>query len=85
MSQRKRVRKELSLSGKIKLIKEAEGNPYPRQEQLANKYGIGRSTVADILKKKDNLLKKKENSFNLKRKRVGKDSKFIEINDFMFL
>ena len=44
---------ELSLKTKIDLLRAAELVPKLNQKQLAEKFGIGLSTVSDILKKKD--------------------------------
>ena len=52
----KRARKELKLQLKIEMIKEYESGTF-RQTELASKYGIGKSTVSDILKQRDVLKK----------------------------
>ena len=51
--QAKRRRIELSLKTKIDLIRAAESVPKLNQNQLTEKFGIGTSTVFDILKKKE--------------------------------
>ena len=50
--QAKRRRIELSLKTKIDLIRAAESVPKLNQNQLTENFGIGTSTVSDILKKK---------------------------------
>ena len=49
----KRMRIELSLKTKIDLIRAVESVPKLNQKQLAEKFGIGTSTVSDIFKKKE--------------------------------
>ena len=41
----------MSLEKKIDLIKTSAAVPKPSQKDLGEKFGIGRSTVSDILKK----------------------------------
>ena len=66
--QAKRRRIELSLKTKIDLIRAAELVPKLNQKQLAEKFGIGISTVSDILKRKEEykFLKKFTNVYLLK-------------------
>jgi predicted DNA-binding protein YlxM (UPF0122 family) len=47
----------MSLEKKIELIKASAAVPKPSQKDLGEKFEIGRSTVSDILKKKDHYLK----------------------------
>ena len=51
-TQAKRRRTELSLKIKIHLIRAAESVSKLNQKQLAEQFGIGTSTVSDILNKK---------------------------------
>ena len=51
--QAKRRRIELSLKTKIDLLRSAESVPKLNQKHLTEKFGIGTSTVSDILKKKE--------------------------------
>ncbi|KAH3862188.1 hypothetical protein DPMN_025154 [Dreissena polymorpha] len=48
----KRWRVELSLEDKIKLIKESEMLPKPTLKMLSEKYGVGKSTIWDVVRKK---------------------------------
>lgn len=48
----KRARKDLSLEEKLTLIADSKKIPKLTQKELSEKYGIGRTTVSDILKKK---------------------------------
>ena len=48
----KRLLKELNLDKKISLIEASERKPKSTQQQLGEEFGIGRSTVSDILRKK---------------------------------
>ena len=52
----KRARKDLNLEQKLKLIEDSEKIPKWTHKQLGEKYGIGRSTVSDIVKRKKNPL-----------------------------
>ena len=51
--QAKHRRIELSLKTKIDLIQAAESVPKLNQKQITEQFGIGTSTVSDILKKKE--------------------------------
>ena len=55
MSERpaKRQRIELSLEKRVESIKYAESVPKPTLIALSGKFGIGKSTVGDILEKKE--------------------------------
>ena len=46
----KRRRVELSLVDKIKLIQDSESLPKPTLKTLSKTFGVGKSTVSDILK-----------------------------------
>ena len=48
----KRRQVELALSDKIKLIRAFESNPKPTLKALNSQFGVGKSTVGDILKRK---------------------------------
>jgi DNA-binding GntR family transcriptional regulator len=43
---------KLTLQDKINLIKESESFPKPSQKSLSEKFGVGKTTVSDILKRK---------------------------------
>ena len=58
---------ELTLEKKIDLIKASEAVPKPRQDDLSKKFGIGRSTVSDILRKRDLYLEAWESNCASKR------------------
>ncbi|XP_070573829.1 tigger transposable element-derived protein 4-like [Ptychodera flava] len=76
----KRRRTELSLADKVKLIKDAESTRLTRQ-QLGQKYGIGKTTATDIIRKKAEYLRQYEENANGSRQRFKTTSKFEEIND----
>jgi len=46
------ARKELTLDQKLKLIADSERIPKFTQKELSEKYGIGRTTVSDVLRRK---------------------------------
>jgi hypothetical protein len=47
---------ELTLQDKINLIKESEHFPKSSQKSLSEKFGIGKTTVSDIVKRKSEYL-----------------------------
>ncbi|KAH3883554.1 hypothetical protein DPMN_007513 [Dreissena polymorpha] len=48
----KRMRVALSLQDKIKLIKDSEMFPKPTLKMLSEKYGVGKSTIGDMVRRK---------------------------------
>nr|XP_002735421.1 PREDICTED: tigger transposable element-derived protein 6-like [Saccoglossus kowalevskii] len=79
----KRRRVELTLADKVKLMKDSESTNLTRQ-QLGQKYGIGKSTVTDIIKKKADYMKQFENNIDGSRQRIKTSSKFEEINGLVW-
>ncbi|XP_070560224.1 tigger transposable element-derived protein 4-like [Ptychodera flava] len=75
----KRRRKELNLSDKIKLIKEAESSSLT-MKKLGEKYNIGKSTVSDIIKKKDEYVAQFEANADANRQRLNHSAKFHDVN-----
>ena len=51
-SSSRRQHTETHLEKKISLILASQETPKPTQQQLSERFGIGRSTVCDILKKR---------------------------------
>ena len=49
----KRSRRKLSLKEKYDLIQASERIPKPTQKDLASMFGVGKTTVSDFLKRKD--------------------------------
>lgn len=80
----KRRRIELTLEDKINLIKDSESFPKPSQKSLSEKFGVGKTTVSDILKRKSEYLANYENNDNLKKFRFGNKSKHDNLNDLMW-
>ncbi|EDO44738.1 predicted protein, partial [Nematostella vectensis] len=72
-------RRELSLSEKIQLIHESQTGT-KSQRKLADIYQIGKTTVHEILKKKDDILKAYEQNVDGGRKRVCTRSAYSDIN-----
>jgi predicted XRE-type DNA-binding protein len=54
LSKRRRV--ELKFQNKINLIKESESFPKPSQKSLSEKFGVGKTTVSNILRRKSEYL-----------------------------
>ena len=80
----KRLHKELSLEEKIKLIESCEQRPKPTQQQLGDQFGIGRSTVSDILRKKDSYKAQWEENQSSKRQRLNKSTRLDSLNKLVF-
>lgn len=80
----KRARKELSIENKMDLIKDSEAVPKISQKDLSLKYGIGKATVCDILKRKDTYRTQYEENIGSKRKRHASSSKFFDLNELLF-
>ena len=76
----KRLCLELDLRAKVKLINEARATSKPTQKCLSRKYAIGKSTVSDILKKADIILRQYENNADGQKKRFDNACKFDELN-----
>lgn len=81
---RRRFRKELSLKQKHDLVIEFESNPNITQRQLSEKYEIGRTTVSDILKRKDEYKFNFQNIVNPDRKRTIRNTPFSEVNGIVY-
>ena len=54
--QAKRRRVELTLQDKINSIKQSESFPKPSKKSLCEKFGVGKTTVSDILKRKSEYM-----------------------------
>lgn len=79
----KRSHRELTLAGKIQLIKSKDSTSASHRE-LAQQFGIGKTTVSDILKKKEDYLKQYEETLPTKRKRKERKTAASDINELMF-
>lgn len=80
----KRARKELSIEDKMNLIHESEKIPKISQKDLSLKFGIGKSTVCDILKRKDEYRQQYEENFGSKRKRHVNTGKYSDLNELLY-
>ena len=80
----RRFRNELTLKQKHDLVIEFENNPNITQRQLSEKYDIGRTTVSDILKRKNEYKFNFENIVNPDRKRTVRNTRFSEVNDIVY-
>ena len=81
---RKRVRRELDLKQKVDMIKDARVKPKPTQKFLSDKYGVGTSTVSDILKKADTYIEQYENNASGNKKRFDNVCKFDKVNTLIW-
>ena len=77
---RKRVRKDLTLKDKINLIDKSEKLPKVTQKELSVKFGIGTTTVSDILKRKEFYRKQFKEDASSKRQRFISRSKFGDLS-----
>ena len=75
---------ELSLEKKIALICASKCLPKPTQQQLGDKFGIGRSTVSNIPHKKVLYRDVWENNQNAKRKRLNKPTQLSSLNELIY-
>jgi hypothetical protein len=80
----KRRRVELTLQDKINLIKESESFPKPFQKSLSEKFGVGKTTVSDVLKRKSEYLANFESNENVQKFRFGNKIKHDNLNDLMW-
>ena len=76
----KRARKELRLDSKLDLITDSEKIPKISQKDLSLKYGIGKATVCDILKRKDEYRRQSEENIGSKRIWHVSTGKFSDFN-----
>ena len=80
----KRSRRELSLKEKYDLIQASERIPKPTQKDLAFMFGVGKTTVSDIPKRKDEYKGIYEETTTSKRKRHDTGSKYGELNALVY-
>ena len=66
------------------MIADSEKIPKLTQKELSEKYGIGRTTVSDILKKKDFFTHHYTDNYAGNKKRFTFSSKYAELNDLLF-
>lgn len=62
----------------------AEAFPKPTVKALGDKFGIGKSTAGDILKKKDVYLHQWESNSNGQKQRFNSPAKFDKANELVF-
>ena len=83
-SSSRRQHTETHLEKKISLILASQETPKPTQQQLSERFGIGRSTVCDILKKRKQYMEAWESNCSTKRRRVMKETPFNSLNELMY-
>ena len=79
-----RLHQKGPLEEKLTLIADSEKIPKLTQKELSEKYGIGRTTVSDILKKKDFFTHHYTDNYAGNKKRFTFSSKYAELNDLLF-
>ncbi|XP_052240655.1 jerky protein homolog-like [Dreissena polymorpha] len=77
----KRRRVELTLEDKIKLITESTAQPKPSLNALGERFKIGKSTVSDILKKKNVYQEQWEKNASGSKFRFDNECKFDRLNE----
>ena len=82
-SPEKRQRIELLLEKRIELIKCWESVPKPTVKALSNKFGIRKSTVGDILKKKEVYKTEYGKNVNPNKKLFNNSCKFDKLNELV--
>ena len=80
----KRPRVELPLLKKIELIKQAETLLKPSLKTLGEKFGIGKTTVSDILKRKSAHNEEYERNSSGAKCRVVSTSKYGNLNELVW-
>jgi hypothetical protein len=68
----------LTLKQKYDLVQEAEKKAKPTQKELGIKFGIGKTTVSDILKRKSEYTQLFEENTTSQRKQHNSGSKYGE-------
>ena len=86
MSERpaKRRRVELSLDDKVKIINKYKSLPKPTLQSLSDSFGIGKSTVSNIIKKRDTYKSQYENNANGSKRRFNNACKFDRLNKLVW-
>ena len=80
----KKARKDLSLEEKLTLIADLQKTSKLTEKEPSEKYGIGRTTVSDILKKKNFFTHHYTDKYAGNKKRFTFSSKYAELNDLLF-
>ena len=76
-----RKRTELSIKEKVELLKNSDGKS---SRQLAEKYGVGRTQVQNLMKRKREILDSYEDDANSSRKRQFVSTVNNDLNDLMW-
>ena len=80
----KRLRLELTLEENIRLICTSEQNSRLTQKELGDEFGIGRSTVSDILRKKTAYKSQWESNRGSDKRRLNKPTKMSSLNSLTY-
>ncbi|XP_041366784.1 major centromere autoantigen B-like [Gigantopelta aegis] len=80
----KRRRVELSLDDKLKIIKSFESVPKPTFRSLSEKFSIGKSTVGDIIKKREVYKAEFEKNISGNKRRFNNACKFDKLNELVW-
>ncbi|XP_041366852.1 major centromere autoantigen B-like [Gigantopelta aegis] len=80
----KRRRVELSLDDKLKIIKSFESVPKPTLRSLSEKFSIGKSTVGDIIKKREVYKAEFEKNISGNKRRFNNACKFDKLNELIW-
>jgi hypothetical protein len=80
----KRARVELTLVQKIELIKQAETTPKPSLKSLSERFGIGKTTVCDILKCRNVYKEEYERNGSGTKCRIVNSTKYGHLNELLW-
>ena len=85
IERQRKQRKNISLEDKIDIIKRKEDNTKLSDEKLANEYGVDRSTISTILRKKEKFLQlhASANYSDLKKTRIQK-ARFPSLEEALY-
>lgn len=80
----KRKHVELTVDQRLNLIRHSQTTPKPTLKQLSEQFGIGLSTVSDILSKKNDYIAQLAQAPSCSRQRLVKKSEFGLLNDALY-
>ena len=85
VERQRKQRKNISLEDKIDIIKRKEDNTKLSDEKLANEYGVDRSTISTILRKKEKFLQlhASANYSDLKKTRI-QEARFPSLEEALY-
>jgi len=85
LDRQRKQRRNLSLEDKIDIIKRKEANAKLSDEKLANEFGVDRSTISNILRKKEQFLQLHANAnySDLRKTRI-QEARFPSLEEALY-